>query len=148
MFSLAELCSDYLKIWILDESALDTDLVINISKKIFNGNHEPFEEYRVEIENTELNIMDAELILTLLKGNPGKFDGVASIPIFYYVAAIYDNWTVEKLRIAIDEIENDLKRSYSMLHFKTGIIEPYFLKTLELFNKSLTDDVALFIKLR
>jgi hypothetical protein len=129
------------------KSTLDTGLIVNISKSIFNGNHESFEKYEVEIENAELNIMDVDLVITL-QGNTGKFDGVASVPIFYYVAAVYDSWTVNKLKIAMEEIEKDLVRSYSLLHFKKGILEPYFLTTIDLFNKNLSDEVKLFIGLR
>jgi hypothetical protein len=131
-----------------NENTLNTDLVVNISKELFNGNHEPFEEYGVEIENTESDILDVELLITLQKGNPGKFDGVASIPLFYYVAAVYDDWTVDKLKIALDEIENDLKRAYSLLQFKRGILEPYLLRAIDLFNANLSDEVKLFIGLR
>jgi hypothetical protein len=147
MFNLAELCFEYSKAWKSDKNTLDIDLIVNISKTIFNGNHEPFEKYKVVIEDKKSDIIDSDIIL-VLQNNTGKLDGVASIPIFYYVACVYDSWTVDKLRIAMEEIEADLKQSYLMLHFKKGILDPYFLRAIDLFNKNLSDEVKLFIKLR
>jgi len=148
MFKFDDLCSKYLNKLLFKGHTLDTNLVVDIYKKIFMGkNNLSDNECIVDIENSELAIMDVELLIKMKKDND-KPESIGSVPIFYYVAAIYEEWTIDKLKIAIDEVEEDLKRTYSLLKFKKGIVEPYFLKTIELFNKNLTDEIKLFIGLR
>jgi hypothetical protein len=144
MFSLESLCKSYVE----KKYVLDVDLIASISRDLLGGDYdiiENFDYLLVLPENFKTNL-DYDIILTINKKNIRT--EVASIPLYYYIAAVYENWTVDNIQLALKEVLTNIKSIYRNTIFLDYFIEDPFLETIIMFNNNLSDDVKLWLKIR